>query len=130
MNRNKRSVTLNLSTPILIDELFLDSRSSPTSWFENFRPGTWLMGRRYDCLMSNHYISLSRLSGFASSLSHRVGYDPVAQHFSGFTSINGDPTGGPDEGRHVLGDDLAGLHAALGALAALRIATAPARAST
>ena len=50
----------------------------------------------------------------------RPGYDPLAQAASGFLSLNGDPDGDPVKAPTFLGDDLAGLHAALAALAALR----------
>jgi len=50
----------------------------------------------------------------------RAGYDPLAQAASGFLSLNGAPDGEPVKSPTFLGDDLAGLHAALAALAALR----------
>jgi formyl-CoA transferase len=65
------------------------------------------------------YVSISGFGQF-SPLSDRVGYDPLAQNYCGWTSINGDPGGGPVKAPTFLGDDIAGLHGALGAMAALR----------
>jgi formyl-CoA transferase len=49
-----------------------------------------------------------------------MGYDPLAQAESGWLSLNGSPEGEPVKSPTFLADDLAGLHAALAALAALR----------
>jgi len=64
------------------------------------------------------YVSVSGFGQFGS-YSDRVGYDPVAQNFCGWTSLNGQPDGGPTKAPTFLGDDLGGLHGALGAMAAL-----------
>ena len=123
VNRNKRSVTVNLSSSAGRD-VFLDLARRADIVVENFRPGTmaeWGVG--YEDVRAVKpdivYVSISGFGQFGT-LSHRVGYDPVAQHFSGFTSLNGDPDGRPVKAATFLGDDLAGIHAALGALAALR----------
>jgi formyl-CoA transferase len=50
----------------------------------------------------------------------RMGYDPLAQAASGFLSLNGHPDCEPVKAPTFLADDLAGVHAALAALAALR----------
>ena len=123
VNRNKRSVTVNLSSSAGRD-VFLDIARHADIVVENFRPGTmaqWGVGYD-DCRAVKPDIVYVSISGFGQfgKLSHRVGYDPVAQHFSGFTSINGDPDGRPVKAATFLGDDLSGIHAALGALAALR----------
>jgi formyl-CoA transferase len=123
VNRNKRSMTLNLSSPAGRD-VFLDLARRVDVVVENFRPGTmagWGVGYEQVRAVKPDIVYVS-ISGFGQfgGLSHRVGYDPVAQHFSGFTSINGDPEGEPVKAATFLGDDLAGLHGALGALAALR----------
>ena len=123
VNRNKRSMSLNLSTPGGRD-VFLELARRADIVVENFRPGTmtnWGVG--YEQVRAAKadivYVSISGFGQFGD-LSHRVGYDPVAQHYSGFTSINGEPDGGPVKAAIYLGDDLSGMHAALGALAALR----------
>jgi formyl-CoA transferase len=65
------------------------------------------------------YVSISGY-GQWGPLHERVGYDPLAQAASGFLALNGSPEGEPVKAPTFLGDDLAGLHAALAALAALR----------
>ena len=123
VNRNKRSVTVNLSSSAGRD-VFLDLAKRADIVVENFRPGTmaeWGVGYEHVRAVKPDIVYVS-ISGFGQfgTLSHRVGYDPVAQHFSGFTSLNGDPDGRPVKAATFLGDDLGGMHGALGALAALR----------
>ena len=50
----------------------------------------------------------------------KPGYDPIAQASSGWLSLNGEADGLPLKAPTFLADDLAGLHAAFSALAALR----------
>ena len=64
-------------------------------------------------------VSISGFGQFGRD-AERPGYDPLAQAASGFLSLNGDPDGEPVKAPTFLGDDLAGLHGALAALAALR----------
>jgi formyl-CoA transferase len=91
---------------------------------ENFRPGTlnsWGLG--YEALHARKpslvYVSISGYGQWGPD-SDRVGYDPLAQASSGFQSLNGSPEGEPVKSPTFLADDLAGLHAALAAFAALR----------
>ena len=65
------------------------------------------------------YVSISGFGQWGPD-HDRVGYDPLAQAASGFLSLNGSPGGEPVKSPTFLADDLAGLHAALAALAALR----------
>ncbi|MDH3642972.1 MAG: CoA transferase, partial [Gammaproteobacteria bacterium] len=65
------------------------------------------------------YVSISGFGQFGT-LSDRVGYDPIAQNYCGWTSLNGEADGGPIKAPTFLGDDTAGLHGALSAMAALR----------
>lgn len=123
VHRNKRCITLDLSKPEGRD-LFLELVADVDIVVENFKPGTmarWGVG--YEGVSQVNadivYVSISGFGQFGP-LSHLPGYDPVAQNFSGWTSLNGDPEGGPTKAPTFLGDDLAGLHAAIGALAALR----------
>lgn len=123
VNRNKESLSLELHK----DEskaILLKLIAQADVFIENFRPGTldkWGLG--YADLQAAKpdivYVSVSGYGQFGP-LSPRVGYDPIAQNFSGWTSMNGEPGGGPLKAPTFLGDDLAGLHGALGALAALR----------
>jgi crotonobetainyl-CoA:carnitine CoA-transferase CaiB-like acyl-CoA transferase len=61
------------------------------------------------------------ISGFGQfgELSDRVGYDPLAQNYCGWTSLNGEPDGASVKAPTFLGDDLGGLNGAMGAMAAL-----------
>ncbi len=123
VNRNKRSLSLDLRHE-RGREIFLRLAELADVVIENFRPGTmtaWGVGfeqvrrRRGDIV----YVSISGYGQYGPD-SNRVGYDPLAQAESGFLSLNGDPDGEPVKSPTFLADDLAGLHGALSALAALR----------
>jgi formyl-CoA transferase len=123
VNRNKRSLSLDLSRDEGRD-LFLALARRSDVLIENFRPGTmtrWGLG--YEDMKALQpalvYVSISGYGQYGS-LHDRVGYDPLAQAASGFLSLNGSPDGEPVKSPTFLADDLAGLHAALAALAALR----------
>jgi crotonobetainyl-CoA:carnitine CoA-transferase CaiB-like acyl-CoA transferase len=123
VNRNKRSVTLNLREPAG-RELFLRLARSADVVVENFRPGTmddWGIG--YEQVRAVRpdvvYVSISGFGQFGPDR-ERAGYDPMAQAASGWLSLNGEPGGAPVKAPTFIGDDLGGLHGALGALAALR----------
>ena len=123
VNRNKRNLTLDLRLPTG-RAAFLKLIANADIFIENFRPGLlrdWGLG--YDDLCKAKadliYVSISGFGQFGT-LSARAGYDPLAQAYSGWASLNGAPDGGPTKAPTYLGDDLAGLHGALGAMAALR----------
>ncbi len=123
VNRNKRSLTLDLRKPEGRD-IFLKLAARSDVIIQNFRPGTfdkWGIGYE-DCRKVKPDIVYVSISGFGQfGPDHdRPGYDPVAEAASGFMSLNGSPDGGPVRCATYLGDDLAGLHGALSALAALR----------
>lgn len=123
VNRNKRSLTLDL-TSARGRELFLRLAAGADLVVESFRPGTLeRLGLGYRELRAmNADLILVSISGFGQfgRDSERAGYDPLAQAASGFLSLSGEPDGPPVKAPTFLGDDLAGLHAALAALAALR----------
>ncbi|MCG8589922.1 MAG: CoA transferase [Proteobacteria bacterium] len=123
VNRNKRSLTLDLRQD-RGREVFRRLARGADVVVENFRPGTmarWGLG--YEDLAADHpglvYVSISGYGQWGPQ-HERVGYDPLAQAASGFLSLNGSPDGAPVKSPTFLADDLAGLHGALGALAALR----------
>jgi formyl-CoA transferase len=123
VNRNKRSLALELRAPEG-REIFLELAARSEVVIENFRPGTarrW--GIDYEAVRARRpdvvYVSISGYGQYGPE-SGRVGYDPLAQAESGFLSLNGSPDGEPVKSPTFLADDLAGLHAALAALAALR----------
>jgi formyl-CoA transferase len=123
VNRNKRSLVLDLRTPDGRD-VFLRLAARADVIVENFRPGVM---QRYGlsyaevCRVRPDVVYVS-ISGFGQwgPESDRAGYDPIAQAASGWLALNGEPQGQAVKAPTFLADDLAGLHAALGALAALR----------
>ena len=120
--RNKKAVTLNLRVP-RGRELFLDLVERADIIVENFRPGTlekWDLG--YDVLRQrNPGIILVRVSGYGQTGpdAGKAGYASVAEAVSGLRHMNGFPGGPPPRLALSLGDSLAGMFAAQGALAAL-----------
>ncbi|PND57190.1 formyl-CoA transferase [Mycobacterium sp. ENV421] len=120
--RNKKAVTLNLREA-RGRELFLDLVERSDIIVENFRPGTlekWGLG--YDVLRQrNRGIILVRVSGYGQTgpESTKAGYASVAEAASGLRHMNGFPGGPPPRLALSLGDSLAGMFAAQGALAAL-----------
>ena len=123
VNRNKRSLCLDLRRPEGRD-LFLSLAEKADVVVENFRPGTmqgWGLGYAAvrEVRPDTVYVSISGYGQFGA-LRGRMGYDPLAQAMSGFLSLNGSPDGEPVKSPTFLADDLAGVHGALAALAALR----------
>ena len=120
--RNKKCVTLNLRE-LRGRELFLDLVARSDIIVENFRPGTlerWELG--YDVLRQrNPGIILVRVSGYGQTGpdAHKAGYASVAEAVRGPRHMNGFPGGPPPRLALSLGDTLAGMFAAQGALAAL-----------
>jgi crotonobetainyl-CoA:carnitine CoA-transferase CaiB-like acyl-CoA transferase len=123
VNRNKRNLSLDLRAGGG-RALFLELCQTADIVIENFRPGTladWGIGYKDVRAVKPDiiYVSISGYGQFGE-LSDRVGYDPVAQNYAGFASLNGDPVGGPVKAPTFLGDDTSGMHGAMGAMAALR----------
>lgn len=123
VNRNKQNVSLDLRLPEG-RAIFLKLCERADIVVENFKPGTlagWGVGYADVAAVKPDiiYVSVSGYGQFGP-LSERPAYDPIAQNFCGWTSLNGDPQGGPTKAPTFLGDDLAGMHGALGALAALQ----------
>ncbi|MEJ2086884.1 MAG: CoA transferase [Gammaproteobacteria bacterium] len=123
VNRNKRNLSLELRSDTG-RRIYLELCATADIVVENFRPGTldeWKVGYA-DVRVVKPDIVFVSVSGYGQfgEFSDRVGYDPLAQAYSGFASLNGDPDSGPVKAPTFLGDDLAGLHGALGAMAALR----------
>ena len=123
VNRNKQNLSIDLHHAEG-RAIFLTLCERADIVIENFKPGTlagWGVGyadvaaRKPDII----YVSISGFGQFGP-YSERPGYDPIAQNFSGWSSLNGPPEGGPTKAPTFLGDDLAGVHGALGALAALQ----------
>jgi formyl-CoA transferase len=122
VNRNKRSLTLDLHDP-RAREILLRLVARTDVVIENFRPGALDAFRLGfgELRAMKHDLVLVSISGFGQwgPAHERAGYDPLAQAESGWMSLNGEPDGMPTKAPTFLGDDFAGLHAALAALAAL-----------
>lgn len=120
--RNKKAVTLDLRTG-RGRELFLELVDRTDVIVENFRPGTlekWDLG--YEVLKDrNKGIILVRVSGYGQTGpdAGKAGYASVAEAASGLRHMNGFPGGPLPRLALSLGDSLAGMFAAQGALAAL-----------
>jgi len=123
VNRNKRSVALDLRQPPG-RATFLRLVAVSDVVVENYRPGSldrWGVGYA-DCRAARSDIVFVSISGYGqygprAALS---GYDPVVQAYGGWMALNGEPDGGPLRAPTFVADDFAGLHGAIGALAALR----------
>lgn len=122
MARGKRSVTLDLRHPEG-REIALELVAASDVVLENFRPGTlerWGLGP--DVLQSvRPDLVLVRISGYGQSgpYRERPGFASVAESIGGLRNLTGDRDRPPVRVGVSLGDSLAGLYAALGALMAL-----------
>lgn len=122
LNRNKRSLSLDLRMSEG-REVFLRLAAQVDIVVQNFRPGTmekWGVGYEQVRAVKPDivYVSISGFGQFGPD-HDRAGYDTLAQALSGFMALNGEPQGNPVRAATALGDDLAGLHAALATLAAI-----------
>ena len=123
LNRNKRSIALDLATP---DGQEIIRRLAATSdvLVENFRGGTmerW--GLDYAALgaLNPRLVYLS-ISGFGRSGPYAsfAGYDGALQAFGGFMSINGELGGDPLKAGIAVADLTTGLYASQAILLALQ----------
>lgn len=122
VHRNKRSLGLDLREAAGRDT-FHDLVATADVVVENYRPGTlaeWGVGYA-DCRRVKPDIVFVSISGWGQygPHRHRPAYDPVIQAASGWMALNRGPGGAPLRAPTFLADELAGLHAAIGALAAL-----------
>ena len=127
VNRNKRSVTLNLKAPeaqAMVRQLAAQS----DILVENFKPGGMAsFGLSYaDLAVLNPALVYGSITGFGQTgaYSERPGYDFVVQAMSGLMSITGEPYGEPHKVGVALSDVIAGLYASSSVLAALHHARA------
>ena len=120
LNRNKRSVALDLADPAdgaLARELALRA----DVLVESFRPGLmerWGLGLE-DLRAANPQLVTCSITAFGAAAS-LPGYDLLAQAAAGWMSITGDEDGPPRKIGAPLADVLCGLHATIGVLGALR----------
>lgn len=121
LNRNKRSITLNLKSPQGC-ELFHSLVAEVDVLVENYRPGTLQkLGLDYTSLKQVKpdliYCSISGF-GHTGPYSGRGGFDLIAQGMSGLMSITGHAGGPPAKVGVPICDLNAGLYAAYAILAA------------
>jgi crotonobetainyl-CoA:carnitine CoA-transferase CaiB-like acyl-CoA transferase len=122
MARGKRLITLDISKPEGREmALALIARSDVV--IENFKPGTmerWGFdpAKLTESMPRTIWV---RVSGFGQSgpYRHRGGYATIAEGFSGLASFTGFADGGPMVSAFPLGDYLAGIFGAFGAMIAL-----------
>ena len=122
-NRNKRSIVLDLKAD---DDKAILSRliEGADILVENYRPG--VLGRlgfgpeQLEAL--NPHLVVASVNGYGSTgpYSDRPSFDFIAQAMSGFMAVNGTQGSGPLRAGPPITDLVAGLYAALAAVAALR----------
>ncbi|MET8983144.1 CoA transferase [Streptomyces sp. NPDC004539] len=122
VNRNKKSVVLDLREPQGREAVLkLAARSDIV--LENFRPGTiekWGIGpAELDAV--NPDIVIARISAFGQTgpLAERPGFAAVAEAMGGLRNLVGEPDRPPSRTGVSIGDSIAGLYAAFGAVMAL-----------
>jgi len=122
LNRNKRSMTLNLKKPGARDVLMRMVKGADVV-VENWRPEVKTkLGLDYDSLAKvNPRIILASISGFGQDgpLARRPGFDQIIQGMGGLMSVTGHPGSGPVRAGLAVADMSAGLYAAIGILVAL-----------
>jgi crotonobetainyl-CoA:carnitine CoA-transferase CaiB-like acyl-CoA transferase len=122
VNRNKKSVTLNLKAPAA-RKILTDLVKMSDVVLENFRPGTMeKLGLGYAALSTlNKKLVYCAVSGFGESGPEggRAGYDLVVQAESGLMDITGFPDGPPVKMGTSIADLVAGMSAAHGVTLAL-----------
>ncbi|MFD4152826.1 CaiB/BaiF CoA transferase family protein [Streptomyces hydrogenans] len=126
LGRNKRTVTLDLSTPGGRDAL-LRLAADADVIVENFRPGTlerWGLGWE-ELSAVNPRLVLARVTGFGQfgPYAHRPGFGTLAEAMSGFAAITGEPDGPPTLPPFGLADSVAALATAYAVMTALTART-------
>jgi crotonobetainyl-CoA:carnitine CoA-transferase CaiB-like acyl-CoA transferase len=122
VNRNKKSVTADLRTPIGV-EIVKRLVKTADVVIENYRPGTlekWGLG--YGVLSEvNPRIVMLRITGFGQTgpYSHKPGFGTLAEAFAGAAHITGFPDRPPLLPAFGLGDSTAGLAGAFLTMVAL-----------
>ncbi|MEV7524462.1 CoA transferase [Streptomyces sp. NPDC091371] len=122
LGRNKRTMTLDLSTPGGRDTL-LRLAATADVIVENFRPGTlerWGLGWP-ELSAANPRLVLARVTAFGQQgpYAHRPGFGTLAEAMSGFAAITGEPDGPPTLPPFGLADSIAALTTAYAVMTAL-----------
>ncbi|QES50601.1 acyl-CoA transferase [Streptomyces venezuelae] len=122
LGRNKRTMTLDLSTPGGQATL-LRLAATADVVIENFRPGTlerWNLGWP-ELSAANPRLVLTRVTGFGQTgpYARRPGFGTLAEAMSGFAAITGEPDAPPTLPPFGLADSVAALTAAYAVMTAL-----------
>ncbi|QKH34553.1 CoA transferase [Achromobacter pestifer] len=122
LNRNKRSLTLNLKKPEGL-AVFKRLAAEADVVVENWRPDVkQRLGLDYESLRQlNPRLILASISGFGQTgpYAGRPGFDQIIQGMGGLMSVTGLPGQGPVRAGLAVADSSTGLYAALGILTAL-----------
>jgi len=120
VNRNKRSVVLDLKSPAAL-AVAKGLAMAADVVVENFKPGTMA---RFDLdagtlQVVKPALVYASISGFGQNQPTLAGYDQIAQGTSGMMSVNATPDGPPTKVGVPIGDITAGMFASQAILAAL-----------
>ncbi|MFB8270815.1 CaiB/BaiF CoA transferase family protein [Streptomyces sp. NPDC055955] len=123
LGRNKRNITLDLSTPGG-REILLKLVADADVLIENFRPGTlekWNLGWE-ELNAANPRLVLTRVTAFGQfgPYSRRPGFGTIAEAMSGFAALTGEPEGPPTLPPFGLADSIAALSTSYAVMAALQ----------
>ena len=124
INRNKRSVTLDIAQARRPGDRQAADRASATCSSRISRSATWrattspTSRSRYDFPR----LIYSSITGFGQTgpYAPRAGYDFLAQGMGGIMSINGDPSTPPQKVAVAVTDIICGIYSVVGILAALQ----------
>jgi crotonobetainyl-CoA:carnitine CoA-transferase CaiB-like acyl-CoA transferase len=120
VNRNKRSVVLDLKKPVSRG-VAEDLAMACDVVVENFKPGTMArLGLDAATLQAKKpALVYASISGFGQNQPSLAGYDQIAQGTSGMMSVNATPDSPPTKVGVPIGDIAAGMFACQAILAAL-----------
>lgn len=124
VNRNKKCVAIDLHTDEGREVLYKLVKTADI-FVENMKKGTMASwGCGYDDLRKVKpdivYVSVTAYGQYGP-YSHRPGYDPIAQSLTGFSYMNAATEESPPMKAPIfMSDEFGGLHAAMGAMGALR----------
>jgi formyl-CoA transferase len=121
--RNKKSVTVNLKHPQGV-EIVRQLAEQADVLIENFRPGVMeRLGLGWEDLRAlNPSLVMVRLSGFGQTgpMAAQPGFGAIGESMGGLRYVTGFPDRPPVKPGVSIGDGIAGLWGAIGALTALR----------
>jgi crotonobetainyl-CoA:carnitine CoA-transferase CaiB-like acyl-CoA transferase len=121
-NRNKRGLALDFRDPGA-SALLQRMAAQCDVVVDNFRPGTMEnLGLNYEQFSARcPRLIFTSISGYGRGgpLGDQPGFDQIAQGYSGLMSVTGMPESGPTRVGVAIGDETAGMWAAMGTITAL-----------